>query len=352
MPADRHLLDRLGEQPLVRTAAWYVLLLSIGVLLSRFLPDLYHTLNAHAYGEVGRAIDAKSMPLPATDGVPPMLAAVIVAMTAVALMLPISWVYVLTRAKRGFQQSMVQTLLMLPVVVAGVITIVKNSIALAFGLAGIVTAVSFRIRLQDTKDAVYIFLAIGVGVACGVQAVEIATTLSLAFNLVVALLWWTDFGHAPAKLEGGPAEQRLQRALAMANRTQQFISRIDQEILRSLAPEQLAHVADRVAHRQASLAGAIEEAPPEAPPTQVADAKRNLRAVRMVLANDHPGARALVEGVLASETKKWKFDGATPAAGGQELRYRARLKKKVPGELLERRLRTAAGDALLQLDVA
>jgi hypothetical protein len=60
-------------------------------------------------------------------------------------MRPIAWVYVLTRAKRGFQQSMVQTLLILPVVVAGVITIVKNSIALAFGLAGIVTAVSFRI---------------------------------------------------------------------------------------------------------------------------------------------------------------------------------------------------------------
>jgi len=352
MATDRNLLDRWGEEPFVRTGAWYVLLLSIGVLLSRFLPDLYHTLSAHAYGEVGRTLDPKQIPVGADQGVPPMLAAVIVAFTAVALMLPIAWVYVLTRAKRGFQQTMVQTLLMLPVVVAGVITIVKNSIALAFGLAGIVTAVSFRIRLQDTKDAVYIFLAIGVGVACGVQAVEIATALSLAFNFVVALLWWTDFGRAPARLEGAPAEQRLHRALEVANRTQQFISRIDQEILRSLAPEQLAHVADRVAHRQAALAGAIEEAPPGPAATKLPEAKPNQRIVRVVLASDRPGARALVEGVLAAETKKWKFEGATPAAGGQELRYRARLKRKVPCELLERRLRTAAGEAMLQLEVA
>jgi hypothetical protein len=353
MATDRHVLDRLGEQPLVRSAAWYILLLSVGVLLSRLVPSLYHTLNAHAYGEVGRAVgDVREVPVGTAEDIAPMLAAVIVAFTSVALMLPTAWIYVLTRSKRGFQQSVVQTLLMLPVVVAGVITIVKNSIALAFGLAGIVTAVSFRIRLQDTKDAVYIFIAIGVGVACGVQAVEIATALSLAFNLVVAALWWTDFGRAPGALEGAPAEQRLQRAVALANRTQQFISRVDQEILRSLAPEQLAHVADRVAQRQAALAGAIEEAPPEPQGTVAADGKRGPRALRLVVSAAHPGARALVEGVLATETKKWKFEGASPAAGGQELRYQAKLRKKVPGDLLERRLRAAAGDALLQLDVA
>ena len=352
MATDLHPLDRLGEQPLVRTGAWYVLLLSLGVLLSHFLPDLYHTLNAHAYGGVARAADdPRAIPVGTEQDLAPIVAVVIVTLTSAALMLPIAWVYVLTRAKRGFQQSMVQTLLILPVVVAGVITIVKNSIALAFGLAGIVTAVSFRIRLQDTKDAVYIFLTIGVGVACGVQAVEIATALSLVFNLVALLLYWTDFGRVPAALEGQPAELRLQRALAVANRTQQFISRIDQEILRSLAPEQLANVADRVANRQAALAGAIEEAPPGPGPTQVVQATKGARALRVVVSSDRPGARALVEGVLTAETKKWEFEGATPAAGGQELRYRARLRKKVPSDLLERRLRAAVGEALLQLDL-
>ncbi len=82
-------------------------------------------------------------------------------------MLPVSWVYILTRQKKGFRQSVVQTLIILPIVVAGVVLLVKNSIALAFSLGGIVAAVSFRNTLRDTKDAVYIFLAIGVGLAAG-----------------------------------------------------------------------------------------------------------------------------------------------------------------------------------------
>jgi len=48
-----------------------------------------------------------------------------------------------------------------------VVLIVRDSVALAFSLAGIVAAVRFRNTLRDTKDAVYIFLAIAVGLAAG-----------------------------------------------------------------------------------------------------------------------------------------------------------------------------------------
>ena len=73
---------------------------------------------------------------------------------AFLLMLPVAWVYILTRQKKGYRQSVVQTLIILPIVVAGVVLLVKNSVALAFSLGGIVAAVSFRNTLRDTKDAV------------------------------------------------------------------------------------------------------------------------------------------------------------------------------------------------------
>ena len=82
---------------------------------------------------------------------------------AVLLSLPVAWVYTLTRAKRGYQQSVVQLLIMLPVVVAGIVVLVKYSVALAFSLGGIVAAVRFRNTLDDSKDAVYVFLVTGVG---------------------------------------------------------------------------------------------------------------------------------------------------------------------------------------------
>src|SRR5687767_6117549 len=88
----------------------------------------------------------------------------IVAMLGAGLMMiPVAWVYILTRARRGFNQSTVQTLIFLPIVVAGLILLVKSSLALAFGLGGVVGAVAFRNRLEDPKDAIYIFLSIAVG---------------------------------------------------------------------------------------------------------------------------------------------------------------------------------------------
>ena len=90
-------------------------------------------------------------------------------LAAVLLSLPVAWVYLLTRAKRGYQQSVVQLLIVLPTVVAGIVLLVKYSLALAFSLAGIVAAVRFRNTLDDSKDAVYVFLATAIGLAAAVN---------------------------------------------------------------------------------------------------------------------------------------------------------------------------------------
>ena len=68
---------------------------------------------------------------------------------AVLLAIPVAWIYTLTRKKHGYDQSVVQTLILLPALVAGVVVMVKYSLALAFSLAGIVAAVRFRNTLED-----------------------------------------------------------------------------------------------------------------------------------------------------------------------------------------------------------
>ena len=169
---------------------------------------------------------------------------------AFALMLPVAWIYIMTRRRKGFRQSVVQTLVILPIVVAGVVFMVKNSLALAFSLGGIVAAVSFRNTLRDTKDAVYIFLATGVGLAAGIQSVAFAAALSITYNVVILVLWWTDFGRSAADLQGAPAQRRLQRARALANRTSAFVSLVDDQILKSLTPDQLESLAARAERRR------------------------------------------------------------------------------------------------------
>ena len=61
--------------------------------------------------------------------------------------------------------------------VTGIVLVVSNSLALAFSLGGVVAAVRFRTNLSDARDVVFIFLAIAVGFAGGVQEVTIALIL-------------------------------------------------------------------------------------------------------------------------------------------------------------------------------
>lgn len=113
----------------------------------------------------------------------------------IILMRPVTWVYMGARRRRGREQSFVLTLLLLPLAVAGIVIIVENSLALAFSLAGIVAGVRFRLTLDDTLDAIYIFMSIGVGLAAGIGALEIAAVLSMFFNFAIVLLWQTQYAE-------------------------------------------------------------------------------------------------------------------------------------------------------------
>jgi hypothetical protein len=81
--------------------------------------------------------------------------------------------------------------------------------------------------------------------------------------------------------------------------------------------------------------------------------RRPLQQIRVVVADGFPGARTGLEAVLANDTKKWEFASAKAAAegSGQELNYRARLKKKVPADLLERRLRAVLPAAIVNVEI-
>src|SRR5438477_10413835 len=115
--------------------------------------------------------------------------------------------------------------MVLPIVVAGIVVLVKYSITLAFSLAGIVAAVRFRNTLDDSKDAVYIFLATAIGLASAVD-LPVASVISLLFNPVALVLWYTDFGRSPSPA-ARLAERRLQRAMGQMSGTATFADRAD-----------------------------------------------------------------------------------------------------------------------------
>jgi hypothetical protein len=109
--------------------------------------------------------------------------------------LPVSWVYMAVRSGDEYDQSLVNTIIVLPMVVTGIVIIVQNSLALAFSLAGIAGAVRFRNSLKSSGDALFILLAVAIGLSAGIGAVELAAVLSIAFNYMFAILWLTEYGE-------------------------------------------------------------------------------------------------------------------------------------------------------------
>ena len=113
---------------------------------------------------------------------------------AILTILPVSWTYMAIRDRSEYDQSLVETIIILPIAVTSIVVIVHNSLALAFSLAGIVGGVRFRNTLKSSGDALYILLAIGIGLSAGIGAMEIAVVMSVAFNYCFLVLWITDFG--------------------------------------------------------------------------------------------------------------------------------------------------------------
>jgi hypothetical protein len=187
--------------PLAGLLLYYAVLIALAWLGAERVPVIQNAILAPIDAGAAESIfrgpqsAAEAMAAEAGDhaGWERGLTTLLVAFGALLLTLPAAWVYMFTRRLR-YDPSLVQSVIILPIVVAGIVIVVKHSLALAFSLAGIVAVVRFRNTLKDPKDAVYVFLALGIGLAAGVQALDIALVMSLSFNVLVLLLWKYNIG--------------------------------------------------------------------------------------------------------------------------------------------------------------
>ena len=321
----------------MRAIVYYTILIAGTTLVWRYLPrngnQTPSSLDA-LFG--GGPAAARSAPAVALDEATLAFTVGVAMLAAVLLALPVAWVYLLTRAKRGYQQSVVQLLIILPAVVAGIVLLVKYSLALAFSLAGIVAAVRFRNTLDDSKDAVYVFLATAVGLAAAVN-LPVAAVLSIGFNAVVLVLWYTDFGSAPTELDGRIAEQRLKRARQLA-RTGTFVARIDDEVFQNMTRDQLEGVAQRAWRRANQTAS--DDAAPTPEETRV-----------RVRTHDLDSLRRAIEPRITEHVKHWRMGSVVSDDGIQCAEFFVQLKKKSTSEDLLALLRASASDDILDLEV-
>ncbi|GAA2138289.1 DUF4956 domain-containing protein [Glycomyces algeriensis] len=105
-------------------------------------------------------------------------------------------VYRRTHQNVSYSQSYVQTLIIMGVVIAVIMLIVGSNVARAFALVGALSIIRFRNALKETRDVGYIFLVMGVGMACGTRFYLLAVIATVVVCLVLLIMHRFDwFAH-------------------------------------------------------------------------------------------------------------------------------------------------------------
>lgn len=310
----------IRDNVVVRLVVYYILAYTFFWTLEALFPSIVDYMNIErlrelagtqsAFGDPDRA----EIPVDVLYGRDDILRAersvpVLISMLgALALALPVAWVYTWTRPQSKTGQAVAQALIILPIAIALVVFLVKGSLALAFSLAGIVAAVRFRTSLSDMGDAVFLFVVIGIGLSAGVQLLSVAFIASVFFNGVALAVWRTQFAERPSRLVG----LQLQRGGPMDH-------------------------------------GALPDGPSPWASTSVEVIPSE--AIVMIHTTDPDRVERLADLVFSLHAKQWKLNQTTEGeAGSKVLEFSVRLKKRTEPAVVVKAIRDAGGESIVKVE--
>lgn len=339
------LMTLRSEKPFRRLIAYYVLLAAVVFVAHQLLPVAGDVMQGVGITPSDAATQLLQDGLPGSDetivgggaisNLQLAFSSLQVMFFTLALMLPVSWVFMSARRAATFDQSVVQTLLILPIVVAGIVLVVQTSLALAFSLGGIVAGLRLRTTIRDVRDTVYLFLGIGVGIAVGVQALIVATVLSVTFNLVVLVVWRYDFGRkvlepTASAQWSGPLGDLVE---------QEDASRVpDRDLVLALSPKRAEALAKRF-RRVSKVLGSSKRTP-------------RYNAILTVTTTAISDAQTRIEMVLDTLSRRWRLDEVASNEGKpSELYYLVRVRKSVTRDQFLTAIRESAGATIITADL-
>lgn len=96
--------------------------------------------------------------------------------------------YQITHTGTIYSKKFNTSLVVLATLTGMVMTVIGNNVALSLGMVGALSIVRFRTAIKDSRDTVYIFWAIIVGICCGVGDYTVATIGSIAIFVILLVL--------------------------------------------------------------------------------------------------------------------------------------------------------------------
>ncbi len=102
-------------------------------------------------------------------------------------------VYRITFRGLSYSRAFVQTLIIGSMVVAMLIMAIGNNLARGLGILGTLAIVRFRTPIRDSRDMMFLFASLGVGIACGAGVMEVAITGTIFISIVLLVMHFLPF---------------------------------------------------------------------------------------------------------------------------------------------------------------
>lgn len=111
----------------------------------------------------------------------------------------ISGIYRIASKGPNYSINYLNSLIILSMITCIIIMIIGNNLARAFGLVGAMSIIRFRTAVKDILDIIFIFFALAVGMAAGVNLHFVAIGSSIIIGLVFLMLTKFDFVYPQRK---------------------------------------------------------------------------------------------------------------------------------------------------------
>jgi len=105
-------------------------------------------------------------------------------------------VYRWTHRGLHYERSFLVTLILMPSIIAVVMMLIGSNLALSLGMVGALSIIRFRTVIKDSRDMVFLFFCIAVGLGCGTYNWNTTLISTFFLSSILVLLHLVQFGVA------------------------------------------------------------------------------------------------------------------------------------------------------------
>jgi len=117
---------------------------------------------------------------------------------AIVIAFMISQIYKFTHRGLNYELTFMSTLVVLSPIIAVVMLFIRGDLVLSIGLIGSISIIRFRTPIKDTRDMVFLFWVISVGLGCGTYNWNVVILSTFIISVVIILLHYLKYGQTKA----------------------------------------------------------------------------------------------------------------------------------------------------------